>query len=222
MGFDDCYPCGHAAAPRSELCDLVVPIAYGGYSHQSRTLLRDYKAPYRVAPGFEPFRNREEQILFALFVVGAIAHRPCLEYGGHPLSVIAAVPSTKYGADAPLVTLVDTIAQLMGLPRVVVGYSGPVGDAARAYLPHYYHPDPSDLLEGAHVLVIDDTWVSGARAESTAASLKWEGAHRVTALTAGRWLSRGKAPSDFYFDHAESLPPYDPRICPVTGGGCLT
>lgn len=114
-------------------------------------------------------------------------HRPCLEFGVHPLSVAAAVPSTKYGAGAPLITLVETIAQLMGLPRLDVGYSGPVGEAARAYLPRHYHPVPSNMLEGAHVLVIDDTWVSGARAESTATSLKWEGASRVTALTSVMW-----------------------------------
>lgn len=63
----------------------------------------------------------------------------------------------------------------------------PVGEAVRAYLPRHYHPVPSNMLEGAHVLVIDDTWVSGASAESTATSLKWEGASRVTALTSVMW-----------------------------------
>lgn len=219
-GFDDCYRCGHPPAPRSELCDRVVPIAYGGHSQQSRTLLREYKAAFRITPGFEPFRNREEQILFALLVVGAILHRPCLDHQVRPMSVVTAVPSTRLGGQAPLVGLVDIVAQLMGLPRLTVGYSGPVGDAARDYLPDNYQPESSGALRGAHVLVIDDTWVSGARAESTATALKRGGAQRVTALTAGRWLKRGSPPSDYYFDHAEALPPFNPRTCPVTGGEC--
>lgn len=218
--YDDCFQCGRMTVPRSELSDLVAPLAYGGHSPQSRILLYDYKRPYNVGADFHPFRNREEQTLFALLVVGAVIHRPCLEFGHATISALATVPSTKAGTSAPLVTLTEILAQLMGVPSIAVGYTGPAGDAARRFAPEHYHPriDGSHAL--GHVLLVDDTWVSGARAESTASALKRDGTGRVTTLTVGRWLKRGQPPSNYFFDHADSLPPYNPAVCPVTAGSC--
>ncbi len=45
-------------------------------------------------------------------------------------------------------------------------------------------------LAGANVLLIDDTWTTGASAQSAAAALKAAGAARVGAVVIGRHLNR--------------------------------
>jgi len=47
----------------------------------------------------------------------------------------------------------------------------------------------ADPVTGADVLVVDDTWVSGGSAQSTAAALKLAGAHRVAIVVLGRHVN---------------------------------
>lgn len=79
-------------------------------------------------------------------------------------------------------------------------------------------PEFVPLVVGQHVLVVDDTWVSGGKAQSAALALKAAGAGAVTIVCIGRWLSyrwEGHRPL------IESLhEPYDATRCPVTGGTC--
>ena len=49
-------------------------------------------------------------------------------------------------------------------------------------------------LDGANVLLIDDTWTSGASAQSAAAALLAGGARRVAAVVVGRHLNPRLAP----------------------------
>jgi hypothetical protein len=46
-----------------------------------------------------------------------------------------------------------------------------------------------DPVAGADVLVVDDTWVSGGSAQSTAAALKLAGARRVAVVVLGRHVN---------------------------------
>ncbi len=50
------------------------------------------------------------------------------------------------------------------------------------------HPAARPLLEGARVLLLDDTYVSGARAQSAAAALRLAGAASVVVVALGRVL----------------------------------
>lgn len=45
------------------------------------------------------------------------------------------------------------------------------------------------VLDGAQVLVVDDTWVSGGSAQSAAAALKLAGARRVAVVVLGRHVN---------------------------------
>lgn len=66
-----------------------------------------------------------------------------------------------------------------------------VGRPERGELrPSAYVVDGSEV-DGAAVLLLDDTWTSGASASSTAAALKHAGALHVTVLTVGRQLNVG-------------------------------
>jgi adenine/guanine phosphoribosyltransferase-like PRPP-binding protein len=45
------------------------------------------------------------------------------------------------------------------------------------------------MADGADVLVVDDTWVSGGSAQSVAAALKLAGARRVAVIVLGRHVN---------------------------------
>jgi adenine/guanine phosphoribosyltransferase-like PRPP-binding protein len=77
---------------------------------------------------------------------------------------------------------------------------------------------PTDLT-GQHILIVDDTWTSGSRAQSAALAVRRAGAHRVGVLVVGRWLDpdyAGTAP----FLKALCSYDFDPRRGPVTGNSC--
>ena len=69
-----------------------------------------------------------------------------------------------------------------------------------------------------HVLVVDDTWVSGEKAQSAALALKAAGARAVTIICIGRWLSTRWVAHKALIDALGT--PYDALQCPVTGGTC--
>lgn len=81
-------------------------------------------------------------------------------------------------------------------------------------MPDEYRPQGA----GQHVLVVEDTWVSGDKAQSATLALKAAGAMRVTILCVTRWLRYD------WLDHRELIEtltePYDAARCPVTGSFC--
>jgi phosphoribosylpyrophosphate synthetase len=75
-------------------------------------------------------------------------------------------------------------------------------------------------IAGRHVLVVDDTWVSGGKAQSAALALKLAGAARVTIVCIGRLLSYRWDEHRLLIDSLSE--PYDAMRCPVTGSVCPT
>ncbi|HZK47997.1 MAG TPA: hypothetical protein VFD74_00120, partial [Thermoleophilia bacterium] len=70
-----------------------------------------------------------------------------------------------------------------------------------------------------HVLVIDDSWVSGGHAQSVASALKSSGVADVSIFTVARVLDPQWSPNaDFIKERLRGV--FDPRICPWTGGDC--
>lgn len=55
-------------------------------------------------------------------------------------------------------------------------------------------------IDGASVLLVDDTWTTGASAESAAAALKGAGATTVAALVIGRHINRDWHENDRHID----------------------
>ena len=67
---------------------------------------------------------------------------------------------------------------------------------------------------GCGVLLLDDTWVSGASAQSAAAALKLAGAARVALVVLGRHVNPAD-PRAASFAGALAPGPYDPAACAV-------
>ena len=76
-----------------------------------------------------------------------------------------------------------------------------------------------DVVPPPHVLVIDDTWATGGRAQSLVLSLRDAGASHVSVLVLARWLNPAWQPTERYLAENPHVD-FDPKICPVTGGDC--
>lgn len=78
-----------------------------------------------------------------------------------------------------------------------------------------------DVVPERHVVVFDDTWTTGASAESVAALMKQHGAAEVTILVVARWLNSGfDRYSAFRAAHHVPNPAWTPAICPIDGSRC--
>ncbi len=77
-------------------------------------------------------------------------------------------------------------------------------------------------LNGQHILVLDDTWTTGSRAQSAALRLHEAGANYVSVMVMGRWVSPDFGNNATFISKRIERKdnPYNPRICPVTGADC--
>jgi hypothetical protein len=150
-------------------------------------------------------------------------HGRCIEATVGAWQVVTFVPSTTQpGGSPPIAGIARTVHGVYS-SRAKVGLAiGPGGTAPRSPVPK---PDrfvvPAEYLShvaGLHVLVVEDTWVSGDKAQSAALALKAAGAMRVTIVCVTRWLRYD------WSDHRELINtltgPYDAARCPVTGSSC--
>lgn len=71
-----------------------------------------------------------------------------------------------------------------------------------------------------HVVVIDDTWATGARSQSAALVVRSAGAQSVTTLVIARWLNPNDHQPSAQLERSKLTRDYDPCICPVTGQRC--
>lgn len=178
-----CFHCAvHAESAPGLLADAVVPISYAkkGGKHAHRLWM--YKS---AQPGAEA----AQADLTSLLLVFLRDHCACawrMAGGGAPTH-LAVVPSTRGRRGAhPLRALT---ARVLARPWI---------DLALPSQPEPPDPEDRDLgvdrfivdgqVASARVLLLDDTWTTGSRAQSAAAALKLAGAAQVVAVVLGRHL----------------------------------
>jgi hypothetical protein len=181
-GFSRCYAC--ASLP-SRLA-AVAPISYSFSGGQLHHALAGYKRMTGTA-------SRRMSVDLAAIVWRFLAeHEACVARaaGVDRFAIVTAVPSGDRGRDEhhPLRRI---IAELCGVTRerherLLMRSQTEV--AGRAFDLHKYEPVRD--LHGESVLLIDDTWTTGANAQSAAAALRDAGAARVGTVAIGRYLNR--------------------------------
>jgi predicted amidophosphoribosyltransferase len=203
----------------NSLADLVVPLAYAqGWMpsmHQSAHHVRAYKA--------QPPAPKCVQDLEFMTGTAAYLHGRCIAATVGMWQVVTFVSSAKRpGAAHPVAGLAQKVHNVYPSTTRLLLDIGPEFDAPpvraprpdRFVVPIAHRP----LVAGKHVLVVDDTWVSGDKAQSAALTLKAAGARCVTILCVTRWLRYD------WDDHRELIDtltePYDAARCPVTGSSC--
>ncbi len=213
-GYARCYQCGlHrrcvAASPaatgpgRDLLADAVVPICYAVKGTDYAAALWRYKA--WPAPSASA-----RTVLLALLLAFLNDHGGCVwRCAGMPSPDLLAVVPTGFGLPGPhpLLGLVSPYLRLPLIPLAI--RPGEQGRDLR--VDRFVVGRPA---AGASVLLLDDSWVSGASAQSAAAALKLAGAHRVAAVLLGRHINPAD-PGTGPFAARLTVRPYDPSSCAV-------
>lgn len=180
-GYRRCWPCAH----RGSWLDAVAPISYsigGGRLHEAL-------ATYKRSAGHETRRLFAE--LAAVLWRHLEGHEQCLARvaGVDSFEIVTTVPSNDHRRDHshPLHRLVG---REVGPTR---GRHVRLLCRSRAEAPsHVFDPErywSTVALGGESVLLVDDTWTTGANAQSAAAALKRAGAGPVAAIVIGRYLN---------------------------------
>lgn len=179
-----CYNCQQHPAATGRTLDAVAFVALAPAEEQLALELRRYKDSL-----VESTRTRFQRGLAAVLWRWLYAHEPCLAaaVGITGFDAITTVPSSSSGrtGNHPLV-------------NVVRGWVVGSGDRYRDLLrPTGVSLGPRELsavrfeatadLRGTRVLVVDDTWTTGAKMYGAAAALKAGGASAVGGLAIGRW-----------------------------------
>lgn len=165
--------------------DVVAFVALAPSQNQLAYELVNYK---RVATP-PSMRQRFSTGLAAVLWKWLALHEGCLarEAGVPDFPVVTTVPTSSSGRTAPhpLVTVVSQIVQGSGMRyRPLLQPSG-VPVAQRQFSRHRFNATAA--LAGEPVLIVDDTWTTGAHAHGAAAALRAAGSGRVAVLAIGRW-----------------------------------
>ena len=182
-GFARCYQCDLAHARCAGLlADVVAPVAYAVKGGRLAGDLWRYKSG--AAGATEAGARLTAMLARFLREQGGQVWRAAGLIAGPGLAAVVPSGQGRPGAHP----LAGIVASCVGVP--IVPLSGAPGAAARArgladgvaagWL------TVGGAVAGADVLLVDDTWVSGASAQSAAAALKAAGARRVALVVIGR------------------------------------
>lgn len=210
-GFRRCYQCQDHISRDIPLADRVGSFIYAieGDS-QAYKIVRNYKAPNFA-------KTSLPRLMSAMLALGLRAHYSC----AGKLAGLAAddqgwaiVPSTRGRTK-----LHDLVVDI-GAPRdreVPIRFNGPSHD--RSLHPDHWEID-GDAELPAHVVVIDDSWVSGSNAQGVASALKAVGVKRVSVFTVARVMRRDYGPNPSFIDSRLAGSSLTWTRCPWTGGSC--
>jgi hypothetical protein len=168
--------------------------------------------------GYKEGRSIPDSEAILLLLLLGLSHNACASKAvGSAFTHWASVPSLQhFDREHPLHRIVD---QMPGLPKLQVevhaSEAGKAADKNEARRLNQGHYDVATAIPaGSHVLVIEDTWVSGGHAQSVAVALKNAGADKVSILAIARWLDMDD-PRTCRIYHDELKPrPYDSTLCP--------
>ncbi len=192
-----CFACRSVAAASASRSSPVLPVRLCPLPSPLYAVLMGYKeSPVAEA------RARFAPMVRLLFDGFLAAHAGCLAAAaGGPVDLVLPVPSTARPGGAPL-------ARRGGPGRVRHRPDGralvarPARTRAARPVGHM-QPDraafavaaaSAGAVPGRRVLLLDDTYVSGARAQSAAAALRRAGARSVVIVALGRVLRRTASP----------------------------
>ena len=196
-----CYRCNsHREAAADQLADVVVPISMAFAGEQFAHDLRQYKRSPREAA------RKEKQRRLAMVLENFLrVHERCVAAacGVPDFDVVTSVPSTKGLDPHPLSTMLSrTIGQTGQRYRELLR----IGPSREDRALHPDRFDTADDLRARRVLLVDDTWTTGANAQSAAARLRLAGAERVAVVVLGRWFDADHPPASPYVAGARGEP----------------
>jgi hypothetical protein len=186
-GFARCFQCAvHAESIPGALADVVVPVAFAPKGSPFAGALWQYKS----GRAGEQAARDARRVLRALLLIFLHDHGRCVwRRAAMPVPThVGVVPSSR-GRPGPH-PLRDLVRPYLTRPeaRLVPAPGEPPG--CRQLDPGRFRV--AGPLDGASVLLLDDTWTSGSSAQSAAAACRAAGARHVAVVVLGRHLG----PSD--------------------------
>lgn len=207
--YTKCYRCNQDQYHPGS-ADLVGSMIYGVDGRQSGRIMYGYKS---AAPG-----PSHRQTVSSLVVLGVREHKECAnKLTGTDATSWATIPSLRrVGSAHPFrAILTDEIAPGA---EIEIAANPPI-ERPRDVVPTNYLVN-SPVVDGSHVMIIDDTWTTGGHAQSVSAALKAAGVGVVSILTVARWIDPVRADTkEFVAKYLDSRE-YDPAGCPWTGSVC--
>ncbi len=208
-GYELCFACEHGG----DSIDVVAPISYSVAGEQLHHALAGYK---RGSMRWMQMLGRQ---LAAVLWRHLAVHEACVARAagvGH-FPRVTIVPSGTAVRNPPH-PLEEIVAQILEPTR---GRYAPLLRRTAHPVPlHSFSPDrfaATTKLSGEPVLLIDDTWTTGASAQSAAATLKKAGSGPVGAVVIGRHINRDWGEND---RRLRALPtPFDWTRCVCCGPG---
>jgi predicted amidophosphoribosyltransferase len=192
FNLTDGYRCCYACAHEEQWIDGFAPISYSVAHEQLHHALWGYKR----LDGEVARRLTVE--LAAVLWRHLAAHEGCLARAAavDGFQLVTTVPSGESERDAnhPLRHIVADLVRPAATRHVRLLRRTELEVPAREFDPRRFAPTRS--LNRESVLLIDDTWTTGASAQSAAAILKNAGAGKVGAVVIGRHVNRDWGEND--------------------------
>ncbi len=200
-GFDICGSCRQVEGQVSRPCSLVVPVSLYVVQKQLHHNLLHYKDDRY------PSWVRKFSVNVACALCYFLArHGECIEEAaGGPWDVITAVPSSSPDrqGEHPLVRALRCV------PSVFKSYE-PLLELGTEPIKHNHASDwgyaPVRELSGERVLLIDDTFTSGARSQSAASTLNLGGAEVVAIVPVDRVINPSFGDNQEWWDEQSAQP----------------
>ncbi len=213
-GYPRCYACAHGES----WLDAVAPISYSVAHEQLHHALAGYK---RL--GGEVARRLRADLAAVLWRFLA-EHEACVARVAQTdtFELVTTVPSGDRDRDRrhPLRVIVGELVAPTRQRHVDLLRRSSAEVGARSFDRGKY--EATGGLAKRSVLLIDDTWTTGANAQSAAAALKAAGAGPVGAVVIGRHLNREWHEND---RRLRGIAPFDwgrCALCPSTRPSCAT
>ena len=201
-GYDRCFACSQYEPALA----AMVPISYSVGHEQLHDALASYKRTEGAAA-----RLRGIELSAALWRF-LDRHEACLAHAaGMPgFEVVTTVPSGDQTRDQdhPLRWIVGQLVASTRARYERLLRRSTVEVSSREFSAQKYWA--SRLLHGETVLLIDDTWTTGASAQGAAAALMEAGAEAVAGLVIGRHVNREWGHND---ERLRALPRFDWERC---------
>lgn len=187
-----CYQCTQSLYALSDTADAVNFVALSVKGEQLAYELWLYKS------GREQVRARPTLGLAAVFWRWLAIHERCVARVARvdEFSMVTSVPSAGGRPDHPLSDIVGNIVQPTAHRYQTLLSANPELTNDRTPRDQRFLPS-GRVPAGTSVLLVDDTWTSGAHAQSAASALKATGAGRVGIVALGRHFNR-EQPGEFH------------------------
>jgi hypothetical protein len=211
-GWERCWSCAQTVGQVSRPVELVVPISLTELLGQLHHALRSYKNDGYPASVRERFRLQVSALL-ARFLW---RHGDCIRgAAGRDWDAITIVPSSQGRAGPhPLQEAIQMFAFLDDQYRSLLGPGPDKADHNHASEGAYA---VTEDVDGLGILLLDDTFTSGARAQSAASALQLAGAQVVAVVPIGRVIKREFSDESAALLDRAGEEPFDFDMCCLEG-----